>query len=341
MWLHNDLLRPPSPLTKENQSLDVAAAMLLVYDCSLTFGMEFEFVWSSPWGFMKVLYIVQRYLPFCDTVFLCLTRFSLLDQLVVNIDPYDCHIVETMRGLILTLRAWAVWERDLRLGVFLLSLFTLKTVAEIYVTNLFLRGLQFSTKPYPEYVGCFPTSGNRIVYLDWVVLMIYEAVILVLMIIPGIAALMVGTVHSLCAKGAIALSIVNVVVVCVLAPEYVAVLFSWTVWYISSVTRQKNIYLSSISLATKQLLYIFPTFQLFDLWEVKKWEKVDKYSSTSLLYAFYVFVMALIISTKGFGFYQGVADQWIWMRATTQWAALFNYPPVLELAKNTTGQTEN
>jgi hypothetical protein len=48
--------------------------MLLVYDCSLTLGMEIEFVWSSPGGFVKVLYIVQRYLPFCDAIFLCLPR---------------------------------------------------------------------------------------------------------------------------------------------------------------------------------------------------------------------------------------------------------------------------
>ena len=48
--------------------------MLLVYDCSLTLGMEIEFVWSSSWGFMKVLYIVQRYLPFWDTVILSLIR---------------------------------------------------------------------------------------------------------------------------------------------------------------------------------------------------------------------------------------------------------------------------
>ena len=48
--------------------------MLLVYDCSLTLGMEIELVWSSPWGFMKALYIVQRYLPFCDLIFLCLIR---------------------------------------------------------------------------------------------------------------------------------------------------------------------------------------------------------------------------------------------------------------------------
>jgi len=72
-------------------------------------GMEIEFVWSSPWGFMKVLYIVQRYLPFCDAIFLCLPReytkyislynispFSLLDQLAVNIDSDGCRIVDTV-----------------------------------------------------------------------------------------------------------------------------------------------------------------------------------------------------------------------------------------------------
>ena len=74
---------------------------------------------------------------------------------------------------------------------------------------------QVGTKPYPEFVGCFLTSANHIVYLDWVVFMIYEAgkhssltlvygipthcppVILVLMIIPGIASCKTRKVSSL------------------------------------------------------------------------------------------------------------------------------------------------
>ncbi|EDR02609.1 uncharacterized protein LACBIDRAFT_332210 [Laccaria bicolor S238N-H82] len=202
-------------------SFDVAAAMLLVYDCSLTLGMEIEFVWSSPWGFVNMVYIIQRYLPFCDAIFLCLTH-----QLAVNIDPDSCRIVEMIRGwlmifgfilseVILTLRVWAVWKRDRHMGVFLISLITLTTVAEIYVMRIFLRDLQFSTKPYPEFVGCFLTSANHILYLDWVVFMIYDATT-------------VGTTHSLCAEGAKALSIVNVVVVRALPTEYFAVISSMT-----------------------------------------------------------------------------------------------------------------
>ncbi|KIJ97955.1 hypothetical protein K443DRAFT_9528 [Laccaria amethystina LaAM-08-1] len=219
-------------------SFDVAAAMLLVYDCSLTLGMEIEFVWSSPWGFVKVLYIVQRYLPFCDSIFL-----SLIHQLAVNIDPYGCHIVETIRGwlmifgfilseVILTLRIWAVWKRDMRLGVFLISLITLTTVAEIYVTRIFLRDLHFTTRPYPEFVGCFFTSASHIVYLNWVVFMIYEVVILVLMIIPGIASYRlggnVGLYHVIYRDGIIMYIylVVNVVVVCAFYREYFAVISS-------------------------------------------------------------------------------------------------------------------
>ena len=47
---------------------------MFVYDYFLTIGMEVDLVWSSKWGFMEVVYVLQRYLPFVDAVFLCLLR---------------------------------------------------------------------------------------------------------------------------------------------------------------------------------------------------------------------------------------------------------------------------
>jgi len=46
----------------------VAAATIFIWDYILTFGMEVELVWKSKWNLMKGLYILQRYLPFIDTV---------------------------------------------------------------------------------------------------------------------------------------------------------------------------------------------------------------------------------------------------------------------------------
>ncbi|EDR02574.1 uncharacterized protein LACBIDRAFT_332138 [Laccaria bicolor S238N-H82] len=182
-------------------SFDVGAAMLLVYDCSLTLGMEIEFVWSSPWGFMTVLYIVQRYLPFCDAIFLCLPP-----QLAANIDPHGCLIVNMIRGWLMIF-GWILSE--------------------------------VSTKPYPEFVGCFFTSANHIVYVNWVVFMIYEAGPSfplahklpfqigeegMLICITSYMAKRRSARHIHCAKAAKALSIVNVVVVCALSREYLAVI---------------------------------------------------------------------------------------------------------------------
>lgn len=50
----------------------VAASSLFVWDYLLTLGMEIELIWYSPWTIMKVLYILQRYMPFIDGVILTL-----------------------------------------------------------------------------------------------------------------------------------------------------------------------------------------------------------------------------------------------------------------------------
>lgn len=64
----------------------VASSTMFLWDYILTFRMEVELVWASKWNFMKGLYLLQRYLPFFDTVFLVLYRqFRYLIYLLVLI----------------------------------------------------------------------------------------------------------------------------------------------------------------------------------------------------------------------------------------------------------------
>lgn len=173
---------------------DVAGATMFVYDYFLTLGMEVDLVWSSNWSLMNVLFIAQRYLPFLDAAVLCF-----LPQFSTTIAPSHCRILGIIRGLlmvtgiglselILTLRAWAVWDRNGRLGAALSVFFCATVAASFVVMTIFLLGLEFSNKPYPSFQGCFITSSNQLVYINWVILMIYEAVLLMLMLIRGIAA---------------------------------------------------------------------------------------------------------------------------------------------------------
>lgn len=221
---------------------DVAGVAMFLYDYFLTIGMEVDLVWSSKWGFMKVLYLLQRYLPFVDAAILCF-----LHQFSRTINPSTCSVVEKLRGyliitgiclseLILTLRAWAVWRRDGRLGTALSILFVATAVTSYVIQSLFLRGLQFTDRPYPEFEGCFITGSNRMVYINWVILMIYEAVILVLMVIPGVKTYRRGeddSFHAIVYRDGVmfyiylfVLSTINVVVVTTLSENYLDMLSS-------------------------------------------------------------------------------------------------------------------
>jgi hypothetical protein len=60
------------------------ACVVYIWDYILTFEMEVDHVWKSKWNFMKGLYLLQRYLPFIDIMWLFFIRLSS----VVSYFPY-------------------------------------------------------------------------------------------------------------------------------------------------------------------------------------------------------------------------------------------------------------
>lgn len=221
-------------------AFDVVGSALYIYDYFLTLDLEVELVWPSKWGAMKVLFLVQRYLPFLDTVSLCLVH-----QLAADISPSTCYFLYSFRGyliitgfllseVILTLRAWAVWKRERILGYNLLFFIVATYAGCTAVMALFLKDLKLSPKPYPEFPGCFVSGANHILYLCWVILTAFEAGIMVLMIVAGISAYRIGGDAGLrnviYREGILtyiylfALSIINVAVVNTLPINYVNLL---------------------------------------------------------------------------------------------------------------------
>ncbi|TFK32625.1 hypothetical protein BDQ12DRAFT_479687 [Crucibulum laeve] len=203
----------------------------------MTLGMEIDFVWASNWSLMKVLFLIQRYLPFFDTVWLVLHH-----QLGHDLSGPACHRIYQASGwmyivgfatseLILTLRAWAVWNRDRRLSITLPMLYVGIWGSDCVIMAKFLASMKFGAPPHVDFLGCFVTKGSSILYLCWVVLMVYEAIILILMIIPGIAAYRLGgdsalyktvyrdgVLYYLCL---FVLSLTNVIVIQILPSAYI------------------------------------------------------------------------------------------------------------------------
>ncbi|KAJ6590393.1 hypothetical protein DFH09DRAFT_1139266 [Mycena vulgaris] len=108
----------------------IACMTILVYDWMCTLDQEVSYVWNSSWTTGKLLFIINRYLPFVvvsvsvsmpadqyTSVPLaeCLTRYKL-------VSCARCIITHHYM-LILMLRTYAIWERRRGVLVFLIVLF--------------------------------------------------------------------------------------------------------------------------------------------------------------------------------------------------------------------------
>ncbi|PPR00253.1 hypothetical protein CVT24_005021 [Panaeolus cyanescens] len=166
-------------------SFDLIAASVLIYDWFLTFEMEVALVWKSNWNFMKVLFLLQRYMPFADTVFLILyLKFGpglgvVSCKRFYAASGYMMATGTALSELILTLRVWAVWHRDPRLTIFLPLVYLGCWIPIMYFMYVFLQSLVFTILPgnLHNILGnqCFIIEADRIFYMVWVLLIILEA----------------------------------------------------------------------------------------------------------------------------------------------------------------------
>jgi len=171
-----------------------ASCALFVWDYIITFGMEVDLVWRSKWGFVKGLYLIQRYLPFIDTVWLTfhiLTKTGVTKTVCQRVYiPISVLITIgfTTSEVILTLRTWAVWERNSRFSIILPILFVLLWFPSYIINGIFVHSMKFGDPPFPEFPGCFMVSSANIKYLTlvWVLLATWDTLMLALILVPTI-----------------------------------------------------------------------------------------------------------------------------------------------------------
>ncbi|KAJ6610191.1 hypothetical protein B0H10DRAFT_435374 [Mycena sp. CBHHK59/15] len=172
---------------------NIVASTAFIYDFCLTFGMEVDQIWSAQWTPLKVAYLLQRYLPFVDTVGISIYHGSApgLTPAYCRSNYYATIFIDmiSMIGLselILTFRTWAVWRRDPKLGIALGVIFALFFGSTLTFGALFLRSMTFGVLPIPNFSGCLITGANNLLSGGWVLLMAYDLWMLILMAIPAV-----------------------------------------------------------------------------------------------------------------------------------------------------------
>ncbi|KAJ3572590.1 hypothetical protein NP233_g2982 [Leucocoprinus birnbaumii] len=176
---------------------NVASITIMALDWLLTFEMEVSLIWTAKWNTTKILYFLTRYLPFIDTSIVIYHQFGYALPVSVCKTTYQYAAFMFVFGmafaeLILTLRTWAVWEKDRRLTYALPALFAAVWISGFTIIGFYLRSTHHMASPVPQLFGCIVQDANQILASCYILLMGYDACILALMVVRGIAAFRSG-----------------------------------------------------------------------------------------------------------------------------------------------------
>ncbi|TFK62653.1 hypothetical protein BDN72DRAFT_848440 [Pluteus cervinus] len=197
-----------------NQYLTVASSALYLYDLLLTLDLEVDLLWPAKWTPLKVIYLLQRYLPLINLAIVIALNCKFLDMRIQIkssdsvffltgqfggvLNPQTCEILfrfsawsflvgMTFSEGILMLRTLALWGNSRKFRIALI-LFSLCCMIPVYlILGLYYRTLTFYSIPSPG-MHCFATGQSRLVYLFWVFLTVYDTGIIILTAIPGFRA---------------------------------------------------------------------------------------------------------------------------------------------------------
>lgn len=172
----------------------VVSMTVLITEWFLIIGEEVEYVWKAKWTYLKVFYLMSRYSPFLDT------PFTLLNYITPRIKPETClayyqiSTVSTFVGMsiseyILLARTYALYGRSRKIGLILGIGIVICTMIGIVTISLFLTSLVFGPLPSPEIPGCLLKQGSDIVFVNFVILLIWEFLVVVLTAYRGIKSL--------------------------------------------------------------------------------------------------------------------------------------------------------
>jgi len=93
---------------------------------------------------------------------------------------------KALPGMILVLRTWVVWGRDLRLSIALPIFFIACWAPMAVVVAIFLNFMEFVPLVSPVLLGCRVIQASRIIYIAWIMSLVFQAGIFFLMLIQGI-----------------------------------------------------------------------------------------------------------------------------------------------------------
>ncbi|KAJ3562216.1 hypothetical protein NP233_g9714 [Leucocoprinus birnbaumii] len=169
-------------LTCPNQ---VASFTVLVFDWLVTLDLEVSLVWNSRWTITKIVYLINRYLPVLDFSLPYYFRSS-RNQTDACMLTLKASIPLYIAEYTLAIRTCAVWGNQRIIAATLLLVLTGTFVFNAYdlFHNFISSDMRFFNIETPQ-ISCFtpPIPGQKL-YINYIVLAVYDAAMLGLMLYP-------------------------------------------------------------------------------------------------------------------------------------------------------------
>jgi len=180
---------------------NVAAATILAYDCVLTLHTEATLIWPSKFNFVKALFFLTRYMAFIDV------SIVLYYQLTPRIDITSCNLAYSISGwfiivgiiiaeMILIVRTWAIWGMKKMVAFGLGIFFLIACIPALVIEAIFLKSIEFSPLSDPRTPGCLVVAGSPILGIDFIIIIVFETLVLALTLVKGVQYFRVSSSHT-------------------------------------------------------------------------------------------------------------------------------------------------
>ncbi|EJD35186.1 hypothetical protein AURDEDRAFT_175764 [Auricularia subglabra TFB-10046 SS5] len=182
--------------------MHVAATCIFIYDHLTTLADEVEIIWPAPWHAGKIFFLIERYLTWPELLLTIYMELADLNSHVChNIFAYiawSIALALVVTELILILRTWALWGGRravlISLGVllFVVAIVDGVIVADYIKNTVFIRASAIS----PTLKGCAIKSSTRRIAIGWILVTVFELVIVILTVIKGVEHFRTGHAQS-------------------------------------------------------------------------------------------------------------------------------------------------
>ncbi|KAH7911020.1 hypothetical protein BJ138DRAFT_1179847 [Hygrophoropsis aurantiaca] len=207
----------------------ISGMAILAYDYCLNFDMERSLAWSKPWGFVRILFVLARYIPFIEVPIDL--YFSFVPKSVTNCQPlYEAvswlNIIGTITAeALLLIRTWVLWGKNRAVLVGLIAL-AIACIAGSWAVGAVASKLVKYVPPPLSTAGCYQSDSSPLYVWNYVILAVFELVNLLLTIYQAIRRVRHSRNYMISRDGILYIScilvmaVMNIIVITALPTEY-------------------------------------------------------------------------------------------------------------------------